>query len=124
MFRLVVVVLIAGASALVAQGAQSTAPTLSTAERAEGWRLLFDGATTHGWRGFKRPAFPARGWVVEAGGLKHLASGGEPSPDSGDIITVDVFDDFDLRFEWRVAPGGNSGVKYLVTEDRDGPIAH
>ena len=62
--------------------------------------------------------------MIEVGSIKHLASGGQPSPDSGDIITTDVFDDFDLRFEWRVAPGGNSGIKYFVTEDRDGPIAH
>src|SRR5207248_5086002 len=40
------------------------------------------------------------------------------------IITVDTFDNFDLSFEWKIAPGGNSGVKYLVTEDRSGPIAH
>ena len=52
------------------------------------------------------------------------ASGGSPSKDSGDIITVDTFNDFDLRFEWIVAPGANSGIKYLVTEERDGPIAH
>ena len=42
----------------------------------------------------------------------------------GDIITVDTFDNFDLQFEWKIAPGGNSGVKYFVTEDREGPIAH
>ena len=42
----------------------------------------------------------------------------------GDIITVDTFDNFDLQFEWKVAVGANSGVKYLVTEDRSGPVAH
>jgi hypothetical protein len=122
--RLAIVVLLAGITNAWPQAKQSTAPVLSAAERAEGWRLLFDGATTKGWRGFKRAAFPARGWVVEAGAFKHLASGGQPLSDSGDIITTDVFDDFDLRFEWRVAPGANSGVKYFVTEDRDGPVAH
>ena len=87
-------------------------------------RLLFDGKTTSGWRGFKKPAFPERGWVVEDGWLKHLKSTGQDSHGGGDIITIDTFDNFDLTFEWKIAPGGNSGVKYLVTEDRSGPIAH
>ena len=98
--------------------------TLTSAERAAGWKLLFDGATTNGWRGFKKAGFPARGWSVETGRLKHAASGGQPAADSGDIITINTFNDFDLRFEWIVAPGANSGIKYLVTESRDGPIAH
>jgi hypothetical protein len=92
------------------------------AQSAPRERALFDGQTTKGWRGFKKPAFPATGWVVENGWLKHIAAKGQPS--GGDIMTVDTFDNFDLTFEWKVAPGGNSGVKYLVTEERSGPIAH
>jgi hypothetical protein len=87
-------------------------------------RLLFDGKTTSGWRGFKKPAFPEHGWVVEDGWLKHVKATGQDSHGGGDIVTVDTFDNFDLTFEWRIAPGGNSGVKYFVTEDRSGPIAH
>jgi hypothetical protein len=87
-------------------------------------RLLFDGKTTNGWRGFKKPAFPESGWVVEDGWLKHVKKTGQDSHGGGDIITSDTFDNFDLTFEWKIAPGGNSGVKYLVTEDRNGPIAH
>jgi hypothetical protein len=97
---------------------------LTSAERAAGWKLLFDGVSTTGWRGFKKPGFPKAGWTVEYGRLKHAATGGQPAADSGDIITLDTFTDFDLHFEWTVSPGGNSGVKYLVTEARDGPIAH
>lgn len=97
---------------------------LTAAERDAGWKLLFDGTTTNGWRGFKKAGFPAKGWSVDAGRLKHAASGGSPAADSGDIITIDTFNDFDLRFEWIVAPGANSGIKYLVTEEREGPIAH
>ena len=97
---------------------------LTAAERDAGWKLLFDGTTTNGWRGFKKAGFPAKGWSIESGRLKHSATGGAPTADSGDIITVDTYNDFDLRFEWIVAPGANSGIKYLVTEDRDGPIAH
>jgi hypothetical protein len=90
-----------------------------------GWRVLFDGVTTSGWRGFKKSEFPKTGWAVDAGRLHHFSSGGEPTATSGgDIVTVDTFTDFELSFEWTIAPGGNSGIKYLVTEDRDGPIAH
>lgn len=96
--------------------------TLSAAEAKAGWRLLFDGKTTNGWRGFKSKEFPAAVWVVEDGTLKRPAKPG--SHGGSDIITAEAFFDFDLRFEWRIAPAGNSGVKYLVTEDRSGPIAH
>jgi hypothetical protein len=116
----------AGSWAVLAQsGTPGHAPVLTPSEQAAGWRLLFDGATTKGWRGFKKAEFPASGWTVESGRLKHAASGGAPTATSGgDIITTQTFGDFDLSFEWTVAPGANSGVKYLVTEDRDGPIAH
>lgn len=96
--------------------------TLSAAEKKAGWRLLFDGKTSNGWRGFKGKEFPGTVWVVEDGTLKRPAKQG--SHGGADIITVDSFDDFDLRFEWRISPAGNSGVKYLVTEERSGPIAH
>jgi len=94
------------------------------AQSAPRERVLFDGKTTTGWRGFKKATFPEKGWVVEDGWLKHLAAKGEDSQGSGDIITIDTFDNFDLSFEWKIAPGGNSGVKYLVVENRSGPIAH
>jgi Domain of Unknown Function (DUF1080) len=87
-------------------------------------RYIFDGKTSKGWRGFKKTAFPEKGWVVESGWLKRMPTAGGDSKGPGDIITVDTFDNFDLEFEWKIAPGGNSGVKYLVTEDRSGPIAH
>jgi len=87
-------------------------------------RSLFDGKTTRGWRGFKKTAFPDRGWAIENGWIKHLATGEQNGAGGGDIVTLDTFDNFDLQFEWKVAPGANSGVKYLVTEDRSGPIAH
>jgi hypothetical protein len=86
-------------------------------------RALFDGKTSTGWRGFKKSTFPDRGWIVQDGWMKKLAKGSNPNG-GGDIITVDTFDNFDLRFEWKVTEGANSGVKYLVTEDRSGPVAH
>jgi hypothetical protein len=87
-------------------------------------RLIFDGKSSKGWRGFKKATFPEKGWVIENGWLKRMVSTGQESRGPGDIITIDTFDNFDLQFEWKLAPGANSGVKYLVTEDRSGPIAH
>src|SRR6266516_2706013 len=86
-------------------------------------RELFDGKTTKGWRSFKKSTFPDHGWIVQDGWLKKLAKGNNHNG-GGDIITVDTFDNFDLQFEWKVVEGANSGVKYLVTEDRSGPVAH
>jgi len=86
-------------------------------------RPLFDGKTTSGWRGFKKSTFPDHGWIVQDGWLKKLAKGNNRDG-GGDIITADTFDNFDLQFEWKVVEGANSGVKYLVSEDRSGPIAH
>ncbi len=104
------------AAGVAALGA--TPNQLTPEEKAAGWRLLFDGATTQGWRSFKKPSFPAHGWVAEEGWLHCLGKGG------GDIITDAEFDDFELTWEWKQAPAGNSGVKYFITETRDAAIGH
>jgi len=91
---------------------------LSEEERAGGWKLLFDGKTTQGWRSFKKPTFPTTGWVVEDTWLHCLGQGG------GDIITDAEFADFELKWEWKIAPGGNSGLKYFVLETRKNALGH
>src|SRR5687768_10945956 len=63
--------------------AASTPNQLTRSEKAAGWKLLFDGQTTSGWRNFKKQTFPEKGWVVENGTLKHVANAG-----GGDIVTV------------------------------------
>jgi hypothetical protein len=99
---------------LLALTAHASEPNqLTDAEKQAGWKLLFDGKTTKGWRGYTQTAMPAKGWRIEDGTLKKV--GGERG---GDIITVEKFNDFDLTWEWRISPGGNNGLKYLVTEDR------
>jgi hypothetical protein len=86
--------------------------TLTPAETKAGWTLLFDGKSTAGWRGFKTPA-PDAGWHVADGALS-------PDPKaSKDIMTKDQFGDFELAFDWKISPKGNSGVMYRVTEDGD-----
>lgn len=112
------------AFAATAASAAPTATGLTPEEKKAGWRLLFDGRTTAGWRGFKKTDFPRDRWRVEDGALEHVPTGAGDSHGGGDIVTVDRFADFDLRFEWRIARGANSGVKYFVTEEREGPIAH
>ena len=76
------------------------------------WHTLFNGTNTAQWRGYKAEGFPQKGWVVESGALRHVAGQG-----GGDIVTRETYADFELRFDWKVAPGANSGVIYRVTED-------
>jgi hypothetical protein len=77
------------------------------------WRPLFDGQTTAGWRGYRRADCPS-GWQVVDGALTRVA-------EAGDLVTIDEYQDFELEFEWRVAPGANSGVMFRVTEDHEAP---
>jgi len=101
-------ILLGAVLAAMATGALAADNTLTPAEKKAGWTLLFDGKTTAGWRGFKTPA-PDAGWTAK----------GALSPDpktSKDIMTKDTFGDFDLTFEWKISPKGNSGVMFHVTE--------
>lgn len=88
--------------------------TLTAAEKAAGWRLLFDGESTDDWRGYRREAFPERGWVVEGDALKVTAGGG-----GGDLMTVDAFENFELQLQFKVSHQANSGLMYVVTEEYD-----
>jgi hypothetical protein len=87
---------------------------LTEAEKALGWRLLWDGETTDGWRGAKLAGFPDKGWKIEDGMLSVLASGGGEARNGGDIITSEEFYDFELQLDFRLTPGANSGIKYFV----------
>lgn len=99
-----------------ATAAQEPVPnTLTTAERRQGWRLLFDGKTSRGWRSAKGPAFPTHGWQLADGTLTTLAADGKESANGGDIITIDQYRAFDFSFEFQLTPGANSGVIYFVT---------
>jgi hypothetical protein len=88
--------------------------TLSDRERRDGWRLLWDGKTTAGWRGAKLETFPKGGWEIADGVLSVKESGGAESADGGDIVTLDQYGDFELSVEFRIAKGANSGIKYFV----------
>lgn len=86
-------------------------PTLTDAERAAGWRLLFDGTSLTGWRGYGRPGMPA-GWEARDGALVRVAQ-------AADIITTERFRNFELALEWMVHAGGNSGIFYRAAEGQD-----
>lgn len=90
------------------------ANTLSAEEEAAGWKLLWDGKTSDGWRGAKSENFPAHGWEIKDGVLTVLASGGGESVAGGDIITRDRYSDFELKLDFRMTPGANSGIKYFT----------
>ena len=86
--------------------------------------MLFDGKSTAGWRGFQKGDFPSEGWVIEDGCFKcekpPTAPAGEKAKPThgGDIITTELYDNFEFAWEWKLAPGANSGVKYFVDEKR------
>lgn len=98
--------------------ADDPANTLSPAEKQAGWKLLFDGKTTAGWRGYKMDKLPP-GWKVIDGALVRASggAGGKGAGGGDDIVTTEEFENFDLQLEWKVLKKGNSGVLYHVSEE-------
>lgn len=81
---------------------------LTAAEQKAGWRLLFDGATTKGWRGYLSSTMPD-GWQVADGALTRVGP-------AGDIVTTELYRNFELAAEWKIAAGGNSGIFYRAAD--------
>jgi len=92
-------------------------------EASSGWKLLFDGTTSTGWRGYNKTEFP-KGWEIVDGTMHCIGSGtGEAgAANGGDIIYDKKFKNFDLKVEWKISKGGNSGIFYLGQEVKDWPI--
>ena len=94
----------------------NTIPNHLTAyEKSNGWKLLFNGKDTSGWKGAYQPGFPQKGWKIKDGAITVLSSQGKEAANGGDIVTRNQFDFFDLSFEFKITPGANSGIKYFVT---------
>jgi hypothetical protein len=93
------------------------ANTISPRERAEGWRLLWDGNSTNGWRGARLESFPAKGWTINNGILSVNPSDGGESTNGGDIVTTSTFKNFELSVDFQITEGANSGIKYFVKPD-------
>jgi cytochrome c len=96
--------------------------TLTSSEKAAGWKLLFDGKTTQGWHNFNKNTIGSS-WIVQDGALMLNAvknpDGHWQAPDGGDILTTDEFENFELYLEWKIAPCGNSGIIYNVVESTE-----
>ncbi|MGB7296290.1 MAG: DUF1080 domain-containing protein [Candidatus Aminicenantales bacterium] len=96
---------------------------LSEEEKREGWVSLFDGRTLAGWRGIGQEGIPAGHWAVEDGAIKKLSAGEVPRQadgqpiQGGDLMTDRTCGNFELRLEWKINAGGNSGIKYNVSEE-------
>lgn len=95
----------------------NTKNQLTDAEKKDGWKLLWDGKTTDGWRGGKLDKFPESGWTINDGVLTVQASGGEESAAGGDIVTNKQYTDFELKVDFKITEGANSGIKYYVDTD-------
>ncbi len=94
--------------------------TLTASEKAEGWELLFDGKTLDGWRDFNGTELTGP-WVVEDGTIR---AEGEGSDSNGYIVTDREFANFDLKWEWKISRGGNSGMLYHVVEGAKFPVPY
>jgi hypothetical protein len=104
------------------EGASAAVNRLTDAERQDGWQLLFDGTTLRGWRGLGRDTVPIAHWTVDSGAIHRtpgaqVAAQADGQPLGGGDLTTDAsYGDFELTWEWKIAPGANSGVKYNVSE--------
>lgn len=96
---------------------------LTDGEKADGWILLFDGKTFVGWRGLGQEGIPEGHWIIEDGAIKKVPSENVPLQKDGqplvggDLMTIATYENFELYFEWKISPAGNSGIKYNVSED-------
>jgi hypothetical protein len=103
--------------------AEAALNALTEKEKQDGWQLLFDGRSLNGWHGLGFKDVPPGIWVIEDGAIKHLQNGKGPVQRDGqpltgmDLVSDGAWRDFELAWEWKIAPAGNSGVKYNVSEE-------
>src|SRR5258708_2892059 len=111
------ILILAASSALFSPVLRAAENVLSAEEAKQGWKLLWDGQTSHGWRSAKAQNFPEKGWEIHDGVLSVTASGGAEGGESGDIVTLEKFSDFELVADFKIYPRTNSGIKYFVDTD-------
>ena len=108
MSRTILAAFIAMLAAAAPIGAADAPNTLTDKEKADGWKLLFDGKTTSGWHGYNQKSMP-EGWAVTDGALTRVAK-------TTDIVSDEEFANFELQFDWKIAKNGNSGLFFHVVE--------
>ena len=92
--------------------------TLTDAEKADGWQLLFNGTNFDGWHNFHTTTV-APGWQVTDGVLVCA----NPKM-AGDLVTSNQFSWFELQLDYNITDGGNSGILYHVTGEEPAWLAH
>ena len=90
-------------------------------QQQQHWQSLFDGKTFRGWQGLGLDSIPHAQWIIENGTIRNIAKNRDNANKSHtqvrcDLMTVDTFLNFEFRFEWKISPQGNSGIKYNVSE--------
>jgi hypothetical protein len=101
------------ASALLAGvGANGELNKLTSEEKPAGWILLFDGKSMKGWVDPRLKKPPGDAWTIEDGCLKATS---KPRIRE-DLFSKQTFRDFEMLFDWRISPAGNSGVKYRIQD--------
>jgi hypothetical protein len=90
----------------------------------DGFKPLFDGKTLNGWRGYKKPDAAGTRWKVEDGLVTIPSTKEGDTKGQRDLITDATYDQFDVRWDWKISQGGNSGLKYFVLEDQPSAIGH
>ena len=108
----------------VTVAAEQAKPAASTPGTGRPVMSLFDGKSLTGWRGYKKADASGSRWAAQDGLLTLSPNDGKDTRGERDIVTVETFDLFDLSWDWKIAEGGNSGLKYFVLEDRDSAIGH
>jgi hypothetical protein len=106
-------ILLTQACPIEASAADPAPNTLTPEEQQAGWKLLFDGKTSNGWRNYKSKTI-SDGWKVIDGALTRVKT-------AGDIVTIDQYDNFELSLEYKISRAGNSGIIFRVTEDFSTP---
>ena len=112
-----------GVAAAIA-AVMSVSPAANGPAPQDGWTNLFDGSSLKGWRGYKAEDASKTRWKVQESMLTVDPGDGSDTRGARDLITTGTYDNFELTFDWKITPGGNSGVKYFVLEDRDSAIGH
>jgi len=121
--KLILAAMVIIASVLGCQQTQKNAiNSLTKAEKEQGWKLLFDGKDFNGWRSLGMDSVQTLLWKVEDGLIHKVDSRSVPLQPDGkpvqgsDLMTIDTFRNFELQFDWKIKPNGNSGIKYNVSE--------
>ncbi len=86
--------------------------TLTETEKSEGWKMLWDGKTTEGWRSMDSEDWPSKGWKIEDGVLRI-----EAKSRAGDLATKEKFSDFELKVDFKLSPKANSGIKLFIADE-------